>query len=356
MKKHKVNPKMIILGRETRGLSQSELASKLGISQGKLSKIESGFLGLSENKMLEQLQKILHYPKDFFLEPGEIYTPNIDFYRKYAKLPTKELNRIGAVVDLQRIHIQKLLHSTEFVEDRIQERDIDEYGSPEVIAQIVRDYLQIPRGPVENLTKHIEDAGVIVIDYDFGSEQFFGTKKRTEKQQDIIFINKNMTGDRWKFTLAHELGHIIMHRFPKTNAESEADQFASELLMPEKEIKPQLTKLTLEKLANLKLFWKVSMASLLFRAHYLGVITQRHYRYLWTQISKYGYKRREPIELDIPKEKPSLMDEIIKLHMDELGYSISDLSKLVLLYEDEFLNLYTQNNTLGDKKHLRVVQ
>ncbi|MBK7012326.1 MAG: ImmA/IrrE family metallo-endopeptidase [Xanthomonadales bacterium] len=44
----------------------------------------------------------------------------------------------------------------------------------------------------------------------------------------MIFINKDVPGDRWRFTLAHELAHLVMHDIPKPDMEDEADEFASE--------------------------------------------------------------------------------------------------------------------------------
>ncbi|MFX5225882.1 ImmA/IrrE family metallo-endopeptidase, partial [Acinetobacter baumannii] len=87
-----------------------------------------------------------------------------------------------------------------------------------------------------------------------------------------IFIDKNMPSDRQRFTLAHELGHAIMHKLPSENMEDEANRFASALLMPSKDIRPYLTgKITLEKLATLKLVWKVSMNALLKTAEREGL-------------------------------------------------------------------------------------
>jgi Zn-dependent peptidase ImmA (M78 family) len=52
---------------------------------------------------------------------------------------------------------------------------------------------------------------------------------------------------RW--TLVHEIGHILMHRFPTDNMEREADEFAAEFLLPAKDVKPQLYDLTLPMLS-----------------------------------------------------------------------------------------------------------
>src|SRR6185369_4316254 len=100
----------------------------------------------------------------------------------------------------------------------------------------------------------------------------------TDQKQPVIFTNRAMLGDRLRFTLAYELGHLVMHTSGSANlGESighEANLFAAEFLMPEKDILPDFKDkhITLQLLAELKKKWKVSMQSLLYRADSLGLI------------------------------------------------------------------------------------
>lgn len=160
--------------------------------------------------------------------------------------------------------------------------------------------------------------------------------------------------DRIRFTLAHEIGHLIMHQIPpsdNSDIEKEADMFAAEFLMPKEAISYSLSDLSLQKLAALKPYWKVSMAALLKRAADLGKITQRQARYFWTQMGKKGYRIQEPPELTPPTETPWLLEEIIKVHKNDLKYSLSDLCNAISINENEFLSIYPHNSS-----HLRLVK
>ena len=119
-----------------------------------------------------------------------------------------------------------------------------------------------------------------------------------------------MPGDRQRFTLAHELGHLVMHDVPTEEMEDEADKFASEFLMPEAQIQGQLHALSMRKLWELKSRWKVSMAALVKRAETLGCITASQTRYLWIQLSKSGYRLEEPAELAIPRKSRHLWQRL----------------------------------------------
>ena len=160
-----------------------------------------------------------------------------------------------------------------------------------------------------------------------------------------------------RFTLAHELGHLVMHRFPTPEMESEADAFASALLMPEREMREAFTgrRVTLELLAALKPEWRVAMQALLLRAKALGYLSDNQNRYLWQQISARGWRKREPAELDFPHERPAVLNTIIKAHLADLGFTMSELSRLVPLHEPEFVKMYDLAEEGSSKPRLRLV-
>ncbi|MBE2226351.1 MAG: ImmA/IrrE family metallo-endopeptidase [Ignavibacteria bacterium] len=338
MELSKVNHSMITLAREARGLTQKQLAESLGVKQASVSKLENGTLIVTED-LLVGLVKVLNYPAVFFTDNNNVYPLPLRFYRKHKTLSNSTLNVIKANLNVRRIQIQKLLTSIELPQSNLFSLEVDEVGSAKEVARVVRDKWKIPRGPIKNLTEIIEDNGIIVVHVDIETSKFSGVSITTDNNANIIFINGNMPGDRMRFTLAHELGHIIMHSnsFSET-IELEADQFASEFLMPDEDIRNQFSKLNLEKLATLKRYWKVSMQALLMKSEDVGKITERYYRYLWMQMGKFGYRTNEPIEVDV--EKPSLLDEIIRVHLEELDYNIDEISHLTYNFKHEFIHLY----------------
>ena len=159
----------------------------------------------------------------------------------------------------------------------------------------------------------------------------------------MFFVNEQAPTDRLRFTLSHELAHIIMHRLMRPDIkamETEADRFAAEFLMPAKEIKASLTVVSLPKLAALKPYWKTSMGAMIEHAYRLKKISARKRQLLWTQMSCAGYRTKEPIELDSTIETPTLLQQIITAYRQQLQYSYGELGKAVGLYEREFRALY----------------
>jgi Zn-dependent peptidase ImmA (M78 family) len=171
----------------------------------------------------------------------------------------------------------------------------------------------------------------------------------------LFFVNRSAPPDRYRYTLAHEIGHIVMHAMPSVAMEKEADQFAAEFLMPRREIRTHFARpFTLQKAAELKPHWKVAMSALIRRAHDLDMISDRYYRGLMTQMSRHGYRLHEPVALD--PEEPSIVQAVIDVHTNAHGYSIQELANLALLSVDDFNRYYPPPPELAAKAHLRAVK
>ena len=343
-----VNPEMVIIARESRGLSQSMLAKKMGISQGILSRIETGSMKTSED-MLNKLEDFLEYPQKFFFQIGRTY-PGISYHRKRKSIPQKTINKVDASINILRLHFEKLLKNIEFLENNIPDFPIEkDQVKAQDIARAVRQRLMLPKGPVDNLTKVVEDAGCIIMHCDFGTRMLDGLSLCVPTLPPMMFINKDIPGDRLRFTIAHELGHIVMHQYFTPTMEDEANEFAAEFLMPAQDIRSELTGISLEKLASLKMRWKTSMQSILMRASHLNKIPERNKQYLWMQMGKAGYRVHEPIEIEY--EQPTLYKEIIDTYIDELNYSVEELSELLGIYKDEMEEIY-----FNSKPNLRLLK
>jgi Zn-dependent peptidase ImmA (M78 family) len=314
------------------------------VSQVIISRLEGGITQPS-NEQITALSQRLKYPPEFFFQEDRIFGFNasVFFHRKRADMPAKTLRRIHSVLNLKRIHLGRLLLATS-IDPAVElvRLSIEEHGTPERIAQHVRALLQLPAGPIINLTAALEDAGVIVVSHNFGTTRTDAVSEWVPAHGPIVLMNgdESVGGDRYRWTLAHELGHLMMHKLPSETMEDEANRFASELLLPAAEIKHHLRNVRLSNLALLKSIWKVSMGALLERAKQLKTISPTQYRYMRINFSKLHYSTKEPPELDFPVEKSSLFDQLVRTHIQDLGYTVDDLAKLLRLLPEECSNLY----------------
>ena len=338
-----INHEMVILARESRGLTQKELANRLHITQSALSRVEGGLRGVTDLS-LQNLSKVLGYPINFFMQRRPIYGVGLVevFHRKRQSVGIKTMDKVYSLIDIRTSEIMRLLKGVDIGEVDFPNYKIDDYdGSAAEIARLIRAKWRLPHGPIQNLTNNFENARGIIIPFDFETSSIDSVSHWPPGVPPLFFVNRYIPTDRMRFTLAHELGHITMHqKSPNPEIERQANEFAAEFLMPERDIKPYMVDISIEKLASLKPFWKVAMSALLKRAVDLQMITPRRARTLWMQLSKAGYKSREPIELDLPKENPTLLKEIVNTYITDMGYKTNELATMIHLFENEVEDLY----------------
>ena len=160
-----------------------------------------------------------------------------------------------------------------------------------------------------------------------------------------IFLNRSSPPDRMRFSLPHELGHIVMHTVPTDTIEEEANAFGGELLVPERGIRRATIgqRIALEWLARQKAYWKVSMGFLLYRAGALDVVTRHQSEYLWKKLSSLGWRSREPQETEFAPEEPSVFPRLVRLHTNDLQYDLPDFESLLCIRAKDLRSMYGQH-------------
>jgi Zn-dependent peptidase ImmA (M78 family)/transcriptional regulator with XRE-family HTH domain len=357
------NANMLRIARQLRGFQQGEAATLLGISQAMLSRVENQLSTLTDD-ILERAAVAYKLPKSFFTQPDPILGAPVSvhpMWRKKANVSAREMDQIVAELNLRLMHLRRLLQAVEIEATRkLPLLSIDDFdGDTERIAGLVRAQWQMPVGSVRDLTRILESAGVVVVHSALGGSSIDGVTFRAPGLPPLIVLNVEQPADRMRFTLAHELGHLVMHHSqPTQNMEDEANEFASAFLMPARDIRPYFSRrIDLRLLAELKPVWQVSMSSLLMRARTLGLLAYNQERYLWQQFSMAKIRLREPPELDFPHETATVLPDLIEAHIRQLGYSIADLAGLLHVQPPELASLYGLTLTQEAKTpHLRLVK
>lgn len=345
---------MLQLLRESRGLSQTAVSKLSGVPQPTLSKVENG-IGELDPDRAQAVANALEYPLEAFDWSDEIFGfgSAAFHHRKQQSLGVTTLQRIHADVNLIRMRCLRLMKGID-IEPRFRfpNFEVDELGTPEAIARAVRATWKLPMGPIENMIRVLENAGALVVRSDLYSHRISAISTSVPGSPPLLILNEGMSADRERFTLAHELGHLVMHDLPTTpeDAEREADAFASEFLMPATEIWPQLLNIDLAKAAALKRHWKTAMSALIRRARDLGRIDERRYTSLNVQISQKGWRKVEPVQVE--HEHPTLIRQIIQLHHEQHFYDVESLAALTGLRVGEYVERFNDHPDTG----LRIVR
>jgi len=346
------NPEMIVLARESRGLTQSQLAQAAGVTQGTISKIEHSEL-MPERGLLNKLASTLGYSPEFFGETWRLRELPVGFFRKQASVSATAQRRIRAYANVRLLALKKLLHSAEIPECRVQHVEAGEGRQWfDRTARELRSLWEFRPGPIPNLSEALESLGIVILQADFGTDKVDGLSFNEPSVGPVIMVRFDLPGDRWRFTLAHELAHLLFdgRGILRPAIEDDANAFASAFLLPAHDVKPYLSRLSLQKLASLKQHWGVSMQSLMRRAVDLGLLSERQRKYLYVQLARAGYSRTSEPDV-VLREKGTLFKEVLEFHLDDLGYTDEQLRRMLYLDMDE-LKALSGDDTPG----LRLVK
>ena len=128
------------------------------------------------------------------------------------------------------------------------EEDVSERGhlarAPIKAAQAARRAVGLgSEEPVRDICGLLEENGVKLLLLETNRDSFFGLSVGSRDRGPAVVVNTwdRISVERWIFTAAHELGHLLLHQDEyqrdatnlPTETEREADAFASEFLMPE---------------------------------------------------------------------------------------------------------------------------
>lgn len=345
-----VNPTLIQVALDARSMTQGALSEETpNISQVNISRIINGKLKANHSH-IEEIAAALNYPTSFFYQDDIRPSLSNLHYRKQYKVNGKKLANVRAQISIITRAIGALMEEIE-VERYFEELrfDFNDGWEPKSAARTTREYLGMPKGPVQNPLSYIEKAAIIVFFTDFGIEGFDGVAAFTDNGYPIVFVDKNKSNDRIILTAWHEVGHITQHIpfmvEPFRDEEKEAYEYATEVLTPSYEIQHDLKNLKYYKLNDLKEYWGVSKAALIRRAYYLGLIEPKTYKYFNIELSRNGERKKE--KGYVPIDKPTLMNNILELYRTEKGYTDADLADLTKLSLEDFNNYFKPaNNSL----------
>lgn len=356
-------PRMVTLVRESLGLTQAELADLAGLSQGYISKVESGLLPLTEQN-LDKVAAVLKCPVELLLDDTPVQGLEVTCMhhrRRHSKINAATKRRIEALTHLTRVSVEGLLRGIELIPDtELQRLDLGQFDNdPAEAARAVRAAWRVPSGPIENVIDVLEAVGIVVVSRSLftHAQDAVSTWPRDGGRPPIMVVNLGLPGDRQRFTTSHELGHLVLHALPDEDQEKQADVFASEFLAPAEEIAPQLVGLTTRdfpRLLQLKAQWKMSVAALIRRAYDLDEISDRQYRQFQIRLNQLGWREVEPGSL--PPEVPSTLARVMNVHVADHGYSLDELAKTAGMLPGPFQQHYRPPSDDGPSTPLRLVR
>ena len=304
--------------RQAKGYTLDELAAATGglITKQAISKYELGKSNPSP-AILTKLADVLGVKgSDLLFEPD--YQIQLIAFRRSPRMSTTAREGVEARVVLQfedRLRLQTLLGiQTETLP--VRAIAVNSMDGAEAAAERVRESWRLGDAPISNLTGLLEDQSVHVLTTG-ASDGFDGLSaiavdpQTSQTWSAAVVTSDGMPGDRQRFNLAHELGHLCMAPMSSMDEEKAAHRFAGAFLAPaeamRRELGPRRQSVYLEELATLKERFGISVGALTYRALDAGIITASYHQHLWRRLTQLGYRKQEPVA--VPTEKSTWLTQ-----------------------------------------------
>lgn len=306
--------------RKAAGLSLRALGDMVGLSHASIKKYEDGD-AMPASDVLIKIARSLGVRVEYFFRPENVALEGVE-YRKRSSLPKKRLDAIThEIIDMveRRIELENLFPAPpvkvfELISD-LPVR-IESLNEIEKIADDVRNTWGLGLDPIPDLIDVLETHGVrVFMVHDETSDKFDGLAAKVNGMP-VVVVSSNWPGDRQRFTLAHELGHLMLNGrlADGINEEKACNRFAGAFLLPaasiRQELGPHRNAIELKELSLLKDEFGLSMLGILYRTLDLGLVSPAYWDSLNWLFRKQGWNRKEP-GAQYPPEKAHIFEQLV---------------------------------------------
>lgn len=328
-------PSRLLDARKVKRLSQEELATLVGVTRQSISAYERGEK-FPDSDVFQHLTAVLEQPVGYFTNPDAPLFGNTTarFYRKFGA-ETIRRNEACAVLSNWFVYTAKYLD--DFINyppvsllEGMPGASSGRYTNEEIetLALNLRRHWGLGLGPISNVLALLESKGIVICKYEMDGENVEAFSFWNGKKPFIFMASEKEAGARIRYDLAHELGHLVLHKWVESSElenkdtlkiiENEANKFAAAFLLPTPSFPNEIYTTKLDAFIPLKQRWKVSIQVMMYRCRDLDIIDSDQFLNLYKQVSFRKWKKKEPLDdpSKIPLEQPRLLRQAMELLID----------------------------------------
>jgi Zn-dependent peptidase ImmA (M78 family)/DNA-binding XRE family transcriptional regulator len=359
-----ISPDRIKYARESRGYSGAELAKLLGVTKQMISQYEVGSSEPSSTTLFK-LVDTLKYPLTYYKKSINHYDESMPtFFRSRKSTPVKIKKAAKIMVyqfwDIDN-YIRKYINFPDISDELNQFADKKKYSLKEIedITVNLRQFWNLGLGPIVNLSAVLQEKGCIISSMHIRDKKIDAFSKRSPGGIPYIFLgSENQSAVRLRFDLAHELGHLVLHRNYVeedlnddelyNSVEDEANYFAAAFLLPKETFSKDVYSSSINHFLLLKKKWRASISCMINRCINLALLSDNQIQYLKNQMTEKFYWRHEPFDDIWEPEKPFLYKQAINLLINSKILTISEFLENVALSAEELEDmLFLDKGTLS---------
>lgn len=332
--------------REARSMSQKQLAEAVGLPQPYVSQLESDSR-LVDATVHRRIADALGVSAPFLTRtPMSLPEGSLGTFRSLrSKVASTDFHAARRKAEMGIEAVWRLAEKSRLPTCRIEAVPD---STPDEAAVYARSMLRLPPdAPIGHLTRALERAGALVFSVAGLHEDIHGFSAWAPEplNRPVVVGSRYLSPFRLRFTLAHELGHLVMgHQVygrPTKDPESEANRFAGTFLLPEEAMHDVFAApIDLRRLAEIKGVWGASMMAVLMRAKGMGYVDEPRFRSLYEVMRRKGWLKTEPGDLTTEAESPRLIQDLARVlgvsaepeeFVFRFDFSIRDAEELITL-------------------------
>ncbi len=309
----------IARARAAAGLTLRDLADQVGLSHTAIARYEHGELVPSSETLLA-LARATGVKVEFFFRPDTVDLGQ-PAYRTRSRLGAKALARGEAEILDQTERVVELLGF--FPAPPLPPFSVppglpavEHFDDVEAVACALRAAWDLGDKPIADLVATLEARGLLVFTTPGDPDGRFDGLAAKVAGIPLVVVGADWPGDRQRFTLAHELGHLVLagRLPPPLDEERACNRFAGAFLAPRPAVWTELgqtrRRLEARELLALKHEYGLSMAAWVFRARDAAVIEQGTFEVLQRTFRARGWHKEEPGD-PLPAERPSHFHQLV---------------------------------------------
>lgn len=332
-----------------KGLTLQNIAEELGISKQMVSKYEKG-ISIPDSGKLLKLSKLFDQKIDYFFRAFQVDFGEVNF-RKKSNFSQKKQNSLKEQIKIKLenyLWIEDSLSIDSSFKNYISDYKISTNLDIEEAVQNLRDQWEIGIDPIHNIIQLLEDKEIKVIELFDVDDKFDGLATYVNDKYPVIVVNGNFLVERKRFTLLHELGHLLLNfqNCDSRNEELLCNKFASEFLLPKKividDFGGRRNQITLPELISEQEKYGISIQAIIFRLVDVGIISKEKQKHFYQKIN-FDFKLKEEINKSRFKtpEKSTRYKRLIYRALAQENISIGKASALLNLNIASIENNYS---------------
>ncbi len=335
-----------------KGYSLQEVAVKIGVSKQMINKYEKGD-SLPTSEKLIAFSKLFEQKIDYFFRKSDVEIGEINF-RKRSKFGIRKENALKEEVRIQienYLFIERILNLNSTFSNPLSEYKIESKSDIIAATDLLRSVWNIGHDTIHNIIQLLEDKEIKVIEVNEETNHFDGLATIVDDKYYVIVVNKSMPIERKRFTILHELGHLLLrlNHLSEKEQESYCHTFASEMLFAQRnlivEFGEKRNKIAFNELKNRQQKYGISISAIMYKLAEAKIISQEMLSVFFKRLNSDPTFKQATDSIGFEGDETSdRYENLVYRAVSEDFISQSKASSLLNISLDELKNSTSINN------------